>query len=157
MAIARDRCIGCERSQEKGSRVALAHEATMTEGSPGDACGSLMSRPRFRLATLAARFSALVLFPEPSLADNYQAVVGLGSICHDHADHRVNVLHHLVFEGDVGFDQSGREPGRCSGRQRRPLGVETSRPRPVRYRVRGTGSCVAAAREPGTSSEQPSL
>ena len=38
-----------------------------------------MSRPRFRLATLAALFFALALLAEPSLADNHQNVVTLGS------------------------------------------------------------------------------
>lgn len=78
MAIAADRCTGCERSQAEGSRVALAHERTMNGGSPGDTCGSLMSSPRLRLATVAALFSAFVLLAEPRLADNHQDVVGLG-------------------------------------------------------------------------------
>ena len=38
-----------------------------------------MSRPRLRLATLAALFSAFVLFAEPGLADDQQDVGGLGS------------------------------------------------------------------------------
>ena len=79
MAIAPDRCIGCERSQAEGSRVALAREMTMPERRPGGACGSLMSRPRLGLATLAAPFLAFVALAGPSLADDHQDVVGLGS------------------------------------------------------------------------------
>lgn len=79
MPIAADRYIGCERPQTEGSKVAITRETTMAGGRPGDACGSLMNRPRFRLATLAALFSALVLLAQPSFADNHQVVVALGT------------------------------------------------------------------------------
>ncbi|MXY68012.1 MAG: hypothetical protein F4Y47_05570 [Acidobacteriia bacterium] len=39
-----------------------------------------MSSPGLRLATLVALFFALVLFAEPSLADDHQNVVTLGSL-----------------------------------------------------------------------------
>ena len=80
MAMAADRCIGRERPQAECSKVAIARETTMAGRSPGDACGSLLNRPRFRLATQAALFSAIVPFARPSLADNHQDAIGLGNL-----------------------------------------------------------------------------
>ena len=79
MPIAADRCIGCERPPAEGSKAVIAHETALTGASPHDACGPLMNRSRFRLATLAALLSAFALFAVPSLADNHQVVVNLGS------------------------------------------------------------------------------